>query len=102
MPPLKLAALREAVAKVAPQRLAGMDAERDAAFDQAAEEGTAPLRLFLKKWAAVIAIERRPTTAIRYHELEHIIRTATGEQFTQAAHSLGEIVRAAYDEVEQS
>ena len=66
MPALKLDALRQAVATVAPSRLPKFFQEIQDAFGQADDEDSVfPIRHFYQRWGATVAIERRPAVAAR-------------------------------------
>jgi len=74
MPPLKIRALREAVAVLSPTYLPEFQQEEDEALDWVAENlQPNAVRLFLRKWAVFVAIERRPALARRLRELERIV-----------------------------
>ena len=74
MPALSLAALRQAVATVAPSRLPEFFQEIQDAFTQAGEEDSVfPIRHFYQRWGAAIAIERRPSVAARLHAAERAL-----------------------------
>ncbi|MBH1933635.1 hypothetical protein I5Q34_04890 [Streptomyces sp. AV19] len=60
-------ALRTALARVAPSRLAEFQADRDLAFTSATRHNSfRPIHLFQVKWATEIEIERLPHLAARY------------------------------------
>ncbi|MGI5340024.1 hypothetical protein ACQEVS_22820 [Streptomyces sp. CA-181903] len=66
-PDMTFPALRAALARVAPSRLAEFQADRDMAFTAATQDGSfQPIRFFQIKWATEIEIERRPSLAARY------------------------------------
>ncbi|MFI1797569.1 hypothetical protein ACH427_09460 [Streptomyces sp. NPDC020379] len=66
-PEMTFPALRAALARVAPSRLAEFQADRDSAFTAATQHASFnPIRIFQIKWAAEIEIERRPALAARY------------------------------------
>ncbi|MYS81079.1 hypothetical protein [Embleya scabrispora] len=74
MPPLKIRALREAVAVLSPTCLPESQQEEDEALDWVAENlQPNAIRLFLRKWAVFVAIERRPVLAGRLRELERVV-----------------------------
>jgi hypothetical protein len=69
-------ALRAALAVVAPDRLAEMQAEKDEAFAKAVEwQSLSPVRSWVLIWAREIEIARRPDLSARYgtakSNLEH-------------------------------
>ncbi|MEU2869884.1 hypothetical protein ABZ769_11855 [Streptomyces olivoreticuli] len=73
-------ALRAALARVAPSRLAEMATERDTVFTMATQSNSfGPIAMFQLKWATVIEIERHPETARRLHAAEHAAQTLDRE-----------------------
>lgn len=77
MPALTPAALRSAVAQIAPAHLPAFVEHLDQAAEQAATQSTiAPLRSFLTWWGEYIAVQRHPARAARLRELEHAAETA--------------------------
>ncbi|MEW2117980.1 DUF6247 family protein [Streptomyces sp. NPDC005474] len=73
-PPATRDALREAVKQIAFARLREFDRDLDEAFDQAIQlSSITPMRLFLEKWATLVAIERHPDQARMMHEVERTI-----------------------------
>lgn len=95
------AALRAALAVVAPERVPEMDASQRAAVAEAIEQSDiAPLRMFLIQWAAVIEIERFPDTARALRRAEYLAQTAgTPEESRRHVRAAGEILRAAHEAV---
>ncbi|GHE84667.1 hypothetical protein GCM10018785_60790 [Streptomyces longispororuber] len=84
------AALRAAVAEIAPGRLPALTRHLfEAATHAHRTRSLAPLRAFSHSWAVFVAIERHPRRAARLRELEDLI--ATGERDPAAA--LAEIRR---------
>jgi hypothetical protein len=76
---LTLDALRQAVATVAPSRLAEFFQDIQDAFSQAGDEDSVfPIRHFHQRWGATIAIERRPSVAARLHAAEHALADTAG------------------------
>ncbi|MEU5421461.1 hypothetical protein ACFY1P_06380 [Streptomyces sp. NPDC001407] len=66
-PEMTFPALRAALARIAPSRLAEFQADRDSAFTAATQHASFnPIRIFQIKWATEIEIERRPGLAARY------------------------------------
>lgn len=102
MPELTLPALRAAVARLAPGRLPELVAEMQRAFDRAGQHGsTAPIRLFYRRWGTVVAIERDPARAARFHAAEEALHTSEDAAQRQAAiEEIGAILHAAEREVE--
>ncbi|MFI6483726.1 hypothetical protein ACIBH1_37775 [Nonomuraea sp. NPDC050663] len=89
-PPLTTAALRAAVAQIAPAYLGQFVEHLDQATEQAARQSTvAPLRAFLAQWGEFVAIHRHPVTAARLRELER--QVATGVDRALVATVLAEI-----------
>jgi hypothetical protein len=73
-PPTTRDALREAVKQIALARLPEFDRDLGEAFDQAIQlSSITPMRLFLEKWATLVAIERRPEQARMMREAEQTI-----------------------------
>ncbi|NAS25264.1 hypothetical protein GT755_26725 [Herbidospora sp. NEAU-GS84] len=80
-PPMTTAALRAAVAQIAPAHLGQFVEHLDQATEQAARQSTvAPLLGFLRQWAEFVAIHRHPATAARLHDLERQVAVATDRQ----------------------
>lgn len=78
MPPLTPAALRAAVAQIAPGYLPAFVEHLDQAAEQAATQSTiTPLQSFLTWWGDFVALQRYPARAARLHELETAAATAT-------------------------
>ncbi|MFG2293733.1 DUF6247 family protein [Streptomyces sp. NPDC048603] len=97
MPALTPAALRAAVAQIAPAHLPAFVEHLDRAAEQSAEQSTiAPLRAFLQWWGEFVAIQRIPTRARRMHELETIAGTASDrDKLDAAVAEIQEILAAA-------
>jgi hypothetical protein len=86
MPPLTVAALREAVAVLVPSRLPELVDHMAEAMTQAtASDSLAPLRTFLQHWGMVVAIERDPGRAARLHECERLVEEGETETERRAA-----------------
>ncbi|MFF3744987.1 hypothetical protein [Streptomyces kronopolitis] len=102
MPDLTLPALRSAVAVLAPAKLPELIEEMQQAFDRAGRDGsTAPIRMFYRRWATFIAIERDPARAARFHAAEQLLQSSDAEDERQAAiQEIGAIVRTAQCEAE--
>ncbi|MFD8478986.1 hypothetical protein [Kitasatospora sp. NPDC059673] len=92
------AALKAALAVVAPERLPQMLAEQTETITLAVESDSLdPLRGFLLRWAAVVEIERDPQTASRLRRAEYLMHTATDPAESRAhALAVSEIIRGAY------
>ncbi|WP_329119793.1 hypothetical protein [Streptomyces sp. NBC_01465] len=100
-PELKLRALREAVAKVAPSRLSEFFEEMQAAFERAEEaESFGPIRLFHIRWGVEVEIARHPETLRRLRTAEQAMNSDDADVRQTAVDEIGEIVRAAHREVE--
>ncbi|AQW51183.1 DUF6247 family protein [Streptomyces violaceusniger] len=97
-PPMTRDALREAVKRLDLARIAEFDRELGEAFDRAVQTAsTTPMRLFLEKWATVVAIERHPG---RFHAMREAERVtgdpqATEEEFRSAQQTITRILREA-------
>jgi hypothetical protein len=77
-PALTTAALRTAVAQIAPAYLGQFVEHLDQATEQAARQSTvAPLQAFLTQWGEFVAIHRYPERAARLGELERQVAAAT-------------------------
>lgn len=75
-PEMNFAALRVALARVAPARMPEFLADRDVLFNQAtAEQSFGPIRGFMVKWATEIEILRRPALVYRMERAERAIHT---------------------------
>ncbi|GAA1089599.1 hypothetical protein [Nocardiopsis composta] len=78
MPALTPAALRSAVAQIAPARLPEFGEHLDRAAEQAAAQSTiTPLHAFLQYWGEFVAVQRFPRRAARLRELEAAADSAT-------------------------
>ncbi|MBH1935246.1 hypothetical protein I5Q34_13340 [Streptomyces sp. AV19] len=90
-PEMNFAALRVALARVAPARLPEFLAERDVVFSLATEvQSFGPIRGFLVKWATEIEILRRPALSERMRRAQRVVHTRDRDDSTW---------RAAMDEV---
>lgn len=101
MPPLTPAALRSAVAQIAPSRLRDFSSHLDQAAEQAAmQSSVAPLRGFLQYWGELIAVQRLPQRAARVRELEDAEENAVDvNELTRVTQELRIILEAARSEV---
>ncbi|MFG2877520.1 hypothetical protein ACGFYU_21415 [Streptomyces sp. NPDC048337] len=101
MPALTPAALRVAVAQIAPAYLPAFGQDLDQAAEQSAAQSTiAPLRTFLQWWGEFVAIQRIPARARRMHELETIADTASDRAVLDVAVAeIQQILAAARREV---
>ncbi|MDG4865400.1 DUF6247 family protein [Streptomyces sp. T-3] len=96
-PPATVSALRQAVAQVAPIAVPAFTRELDQAVDQAgAGADLAPLRRFTAHWAAYVEIQRHPSVAARFSELEAIVAEGGEERVRAAASEIGRILDDAY------
>jgi hypothetical protein len=86
MPALTPAALRTAVAQIAPAHLPAFVEHLDRAVEQAAAQSTiSPLRTFLQRWGEFVAIQRYPARAARLRELETAAETAADREALRSA-----------------
>ncbi|MBT2480522.1 hypothetical protein [Streptomyces sp. ISL-94] len=86
MPALTPAALRVAVAQIAPAHLPAFVEHLDRAAEQSAEQSTiAPLRAFLQWWGEFVAVQRHPARAARLRELEAVAARAEDREALDAA-----------------
>jgi hypothetical protein len=96
-PSLTLPALRQAVAAVAPGRLAEMFTSMQDAFVRAGEENSVtPIQMFYREWAVIVEIERYPDIAHRLHAAEQAMSSSDAQVREDAIRVAGEIVRAAH------
>ncbi|MEV0119857.1 hypothetical protein AB0H77_42505 [Streptomyces sp. NPDC050844] len=71
------AALRVALAQVAPHRLGEMERQKDDAVALAAQTGSlGPITQFLESWAITVEIARIPVSASRLRAAEYTAQTA--------------------------
>ncbi|MET9519279.1 hypothetical protein [Streptomyces sp. NPDC002994] len=69
-------ALRLALARIAPHRLAEMERQKDEAFALAAgHDSLTPIHQWLVIWAGEVEIERRPDLTWRRRNAEHACQT---------------------------
>ncbi|MFF2505095.1 hypothetical protein ACFVTY_17185 [Streptomyces sp. NPDC058067] len=74
------AALRVALAQVAPHRLADMERQKDEAIALAASAGSlGPIVQFLETWAVAVEIARQPSAAARLRAAEYTAQTSDRE-----------------------
>ncbi|SDK73527.1 hypothetical protein SAMN05421874_110215 [Nonomuraea maritima] len=99
-PPMTTAALRAAVAQIAPAYLNQFVDHLDQAAEQAARQSTvAPLQNFLRQWAEFVAIQRYPAGAARLHAVETEVATTTDRAKLNAALAeINKITTAAHQE----
>ncbi|MFI5807254.1 DUF6247 family protein [Streptomyces sp. NPDC051561] len=100
-PERTVTALRDALAALAPSRVAEMDRERDGALSTAMRQGSLdPVQAFLLRWAVMIEIERFPELAGRFHHAERLAQSSE-DPATSRRHlrESGDILRTAYREL---
>ncbi|MEV3910134.1 DUF6247 family protein [Streptomyces canus] len=100
-PPATRDALREAVKQIALTRLPEFDRDLGEAFDQAIQlSSVTPMRLFLEKWATLVAIERHPGQARTMREAEQAIADpkTPEDAFRQAQATVTRILDTASEE----
>ncbi|WP_031506385.1 DUF6247 family protein [Streptomyces megasporus] len=96
-PPATVAALRQAVAQIAPAALPAFSRELDQAADQARQgSDLAPLRRFVAQWAVYVHIQRQPRLAERLRNLEELAATGDAGQAREAASEIGRILDDAH------
>jgi hypothetical protein len=89
-PPTTVAALRQAVAQIAPAALPAFTRELDQAADRALlGSDLAPLQRFTTHWAVYVQIQRQPRLAARLGALETLVSTAQAHEVRQAAAEIG-------------
>ncbi|MEU6482873.1 hypothetical protein [Streptomyces sp. NPDC046887] len=92
-PPATAAALRAAVARIAPAALPAFTGELDRAADRALlGADPAPLRRFTAQWALYVEIQRHPRLAARLREAEQIAATGEEPEARQAAAEAGRVL----------
>jgi hypothetical protein len=85
MPALTPNGLRAAIRILAPSREAEFRADLEQASTWAVEQSSiTPLRVIVHKWSVVVAIERIPARAARFHALEYRTSTANTEEEARA------------------
>lgn len=100
-PPATLTSLRAAVTAVAPARLPEFFEDMQKAFVQAGDDDSVlPIRMFYRRWAVVVEIERHPDQARRLHAAERALDSENATIRDRAIREAGDIVRAAHREVE--
>lgn len=101
MPALTPAALRTAIAQIAPAQLPAFADHLDRAAEQAAAQSTiTPLRAFLRYWGEFVAIQRRPERAARLRELESAVEAAdTPEELDPLVSEIQQLLAEAQREV---
>ena len=94
-------ALRAAVARLVPSRLDELNEHLVHAATQAQElDSTVPLRSFTEYWGIVVAIERDPERAARFHALEAVVDAGLDPAGARAAlREIGTMVDEARAEV---
>lgn len=94
MPPQRLPELREAVAWAAPGSLPRLYDEMQQAFTEAGEKNSViPIRMFHHRWALLVAIERRPDIARRFHAAEQTVNGPDRATSDQAIREIADILR---------
>lgn len=69
-------ALRVALARLAPHRLAEMEQQKNEAFQLAAKSNSlGPIHGWLTIWAGEVEVERRPDLLARRRAAEHVVQT---------------------------
>lgn len=90
--------LRDAVEHLGRARVVEYDRELDEAFARATRTATfTPMRLFLEKWATVVAIERHPDRSRAMREAERVTGDprAAEEEFRAAQRTIARILAEA-------
>jgi hypothetical protein len=81
LPALTPAALRAAIAQIAPAELPAFVNHLDQAVEQAAAQSTiTPLHAFLQYWGEFVAIQRYPARAARLRSLEAAAKVADSKE----------------------
>lgn len=94
-------ALREAIASLAPHRLAEMEKEKNETLAMAVEQNSlGPIRMFLLRWAVVAEIERHPQTARRLRRAEQVAAESFDPELSRrAVREAGDVIRDARREL---
>ncbi|GHJ35270.1 DUF6247 family protein [Streptomyces sp. TS71-3] len=96
-PPATLAALRQAISRIAPAALPAFTRELDQAADQSRQgSDLAPLRRFIAQWAVYVHIQRQPHLAADLRRWEDTAESGEGPQARRAASEIGRILDAAH------
>ncbi|MFJ2472830.1 hypothetical protein ACIOWI_07525 [Streptomyces sp. NPDC087659] len=96
-PPATVAALRQAVRRIAPETLAAFTRESDRAADRSLQgSDPAPLRRFIAQWAVHVHIRRRPGLAADLRRWEDLAETGDAAQARRAASEIGRILDEAH------
>lgn len=96
-PPATVAALREAIAQIAPAALPAFTRELDRAADHARQSSDlAPLRRFVTQWSVYVQIQRHPQLAVRLRELEDVVAAGGAPQVREAASEIGRLLDEAH------
>jgi hypothetical protein len=97
------AALKAALAVVAPDLLPKMQADVEKAFNRAAAlDSLTPVHAFLAHWSAMVEIERFPEKARTYHRSLYLAQQAeTPEAAREYLTVAGDILRAATRAVQE-
>ncbi|MFI0774794.1 hypothetical protein [Streptomyces sp. NPDC021212] len=89
-PPATVAALRQAIAQIAPAALPAFARELDQAAD------LAPLQRFIAQWAVYVHIQRQPNIAKEFRHWEDAAETGDATQARRAASPIGKILDDAH------
>ncbi|QMU74362.1 hypothetical protein GXP74_39015 [Streptacidiphilus sp. P02-A3a] len=92
------AAIKAALAVVAPARLPEMLEGQTRAMAEAIEKGSiSPLQAFVAHWATVVEIERRPDTTRAYHRANYLANhSETIDECRRQATVVAELYRSAF------
>ncbi|MET8981786.1 DUF6247 family protein [Streptomyces sp. NPDC004539] len=101
-PPMTREALRAAVRQLDLTKLPEFDRDLGQAFDQAVQlSSTTPMRLFLEKWATLVAILRHPDRARRLLAAEKALAdpSISNDAFRAARETVASVLALASREV---
>ncbi|NUQ97696.1 MAG: hypothetical protein HOY79_14460 [Streptomyces sp.] len=97
-PPATVAALRQAVSRIAPAALPAFARELDQAADQSREgSDLAPLQRFVAQWGVYVYIQRQPHLAVELRRWEDAAESGDADQARQAASEIGRILDQAHE-----
>ncbi|NJQ00570.1 DUF6247 family protein [Streptomyces zingiberis] len=96
-PPATVAALRQAISRIAPAALPVFTRELDQAADQSRQgSDLAPLQGFIAQWSVYVHIQRHPELAADFRRWEDIAASGGAVQARRAASEIGRILDGAH------
>jgi hypothetical protein len=99
-PPATVAALRQAVGRIAPAALPAFTRELDQAAGQSRQgSDPAPLQRFVTQWAVYVHIQRRPGVAAAFRRWEDLAEVGDAARARRAASEIGRILDDAHADI---